>query len=254
MQNHLLGGILMSLRIMVVDDEPKIAQLMRAVATPLGHSVVPFRDYRAAAENAEAQPFDVAFVGMRLPELSGLEFSHRIRNKQRGHEGAIVMLTATEDVGTSRKAFGEGADLILTEPIQADRLGRVLAAMDSPGWKEQRPKARLPLFTEVTCSWDRSQASLHSLNISESGMLLRPSVDVAIGEAVSLKFKIAEIHASVIAGARIVRQEEEKLVAVEFVDLARENQNAIQVYVMGRTKDAKPQYSPDFRNRRILNF
>ena len=56
----------MSLKIMVVDNEPKIAQLMRAVATPLGHSVLPFRDYREAAEKAEAQSFDVAFVGMRL--------------------------------------------------------------------------------------------------------------------------------------------------------------------------------------------
>ncbi len=34
----------MSLKIMVVDDEPKSAQLMRAVATPLGHSVLPFRE------------------------------------------------------------------------------------------------------------------------------------------------------------------------------------------------------------------
>ena len=43
----------MSLKIIVVDDEPKSAQLMRAVATPLGHSVLPFRDYQAAADKAE---------------------------------------------------------------------------------------------------------------------------------------------------------------------------------------------------------
>jgi CheY-like chemotaxis protein len=244
----------MSLKIMVVDDEPKIAQLMRAVATPLGHSVLPFRDYQEALEKAEAQPFDVAFVGMRLPELSGLEFSHRIRNTQPSHEAAIVMLTATDDVGTFRKAFGEGADLVLTEPVQADRLSRMLAALDSPDWKVHRPAARLPLFTEVTCSWDGRQASLQSLNISESGMILRPSIDAAIGEAVSLEFKIAEVHASLKVRATVTRKEEEKRVAVEFVDLARENQNAIQVYVMGRPKDDKARYSPDFRGRRVLNL
>jgi CheY-like chemotaxis protein len=245
----------MSLKIFVVDDEPKSAHLMRAVATPLGHSVLPFQGYQAAADKAESQPFDVVFLGMRPPELSGLECSRRIRNSQTNHGAAIVMLTATDDVGTSRKAFGEGADLVLTEPVQANRLSRMLAAIDSPGWKEKRPAARLPLFTEVTCSWSGQQASLHSLNISESGMLLRPSVGATIGEVVSLEFKMAEVNASLILSARIVRKEEEKRVAVEFVDLARENQNALRVYVMGHAKEDKPaQYSPDFRNRRVLNY
>src|SRR5207302_8186490 len=66
---------LMSLKIMVTDDEPKTTHLMRSLATPLGHTVLPFGDYQAAGQRGETQRFDVAFVGMRLPELNGLELA-----------------------------------------------------------------------------------------------------------------------------------------------------------------------------------
>jgi len=104
----------MSLKIMVADDEPKTTHLMRSLATPLGHTVLPFGDYRAAGQRGETQRFDVAFVGMRLPELSGLELAHRIRNSKPNRETVIVMLSATDDVAGLRKAFGEGADLVVS--------------------------------------------------------------------------------------------------------------------------------------------
>ena len=91
----------------------------------------------------------------------------------------------------------------------------------------------MPLFTEVICTWDNQQHALHSLNISESGMLLQPSLDAAIGSEVSLAFKIAEVRASLSLRARIIRKEGNERVAFEFIELAPEDRNAIQVYVTG---------------------
>jgi len=229
----------MPLKIMVVDDEPKTTQLMRSLATPLGHTVMPFGDYHAAGQKGETQRFDVAFVGMRLPELGGLELAHRIRNSQPNRETTIVMLSATENIDSLRRAFGEGADLVLAEPVSAARLRTMLAAIDSPRWKG-RHAARLPLFTEVNCMWDGWQFPLRGMNISESGMLLQPSLDMEVGQEVSLEFKIPEIRASLNVRARIIRKEGNERVAVEFVGLAPEDQNAIQVYVTGHLESLKP--------------
>lgn len=235
----------MPLKIMVVDDEAKTMQLMRSLATPLGHTVMPFGDYQTAAHKGEIQRFDVAFVGMRLPELGGLEVARRIRNSQPNRETTIVMLSATENIDSLRRAFGEGADLVLGEPISAARLRTMLAAMDSPRWKG-RHAARLPLFTEVHCMWGGWQFPLRGMNISESGMLLQPSLDMGVGQEVSLEFKIAEIRASLSVHARIVRKEGNERLAVEFVGLAPEDQNAIQVYVTGHLEGLRP--------REILNL
>ena len=229
----------MPLKIMVVDDEPKTTQLMRSLATPLGHTVMPFGDYQTAGQKGETQRFDVAFVGMRLPELGGLELARRIRNSQPNRETTIVMLSATENIDSLRRAFGEGADLVLAEPVSAARLRTMLAALDSPRWKG-RHAARLPLFTEVNCMWDGWQFPLRGMNISESGMLLQPSLDMEVGQEVSLEFKIPEIRVSLNVRARIIRKEGNERVAVEFVGLAPEDQNAIQVYVTGHLESLKP--------------
>jgi CheY-like chemotaxis protein len=244
----------MSLKIMVADDEPKTTQLMRSLATPLGHTVLPFGDYQAAGQRGETQRFDVAFVGMRLPELGGLELAHRIRNSQANRQTIIVMLSTTEDIVSLRKAFGEGADLVITKPIPADRLRRMLAAMEDPQWKGKRHAARLPLFTDVMCTWNGQQFPLHSLNISESGMLLRPAIDAEMGQEVALEFKIAEVSASLKVPARIARKEGAEHVGVEFIALALENQNAIQLYVTGHLEEfTHPRDLSNLRPRRLFS-
>jgi CheY-like chemotaxis protein len=242
----------MSLKIMVAGEETNFTQLLRSLATPLGHIVFPFTDYRAAGERGEAQRFDVAFVGMRSPALRGLELAHRIRNSQPNRETTIVMLSDTADIGSLRKAFGEGADFVLTIPVAADRLRRMLAAMDRPDWKGRR-HARLPLFTEVICTVQSRQFPLHSTNISESGMLLQPAIEAEAGEEVALDFKIPEVKASLSVQARVIRKEGIERMGVEFVGLTPENRNAIQLYVTGHLESLEPRESTSFAPRRMFH-
>ena len=230
----------MSLKIMVVDDEPVTLKLVRALAAPLDHTVLAFGDGQEAGQRAENQRFDVAFVGMRLPQLDGVRLANRIRNSEPNRDSTIVMLSATDDIASLRKAFGEGADFVLTKPITANRLRPMLAAMDSPGWKDKRRTARLPLFTEVVCTSDGQKIPLRSMNISETGMLLQPSLDIEVGQEVALEFKIAEARATLSVLARIVRKEGTERVAIAFLGLTPEDQNAIQLYVLGRLKDLTP--------------
>jgi CheY-like chemotaxis protein len=228
----------MSLKIMVVDTEPLSVTLMRSLSAPSGHTVLAFNNSQEAIERADKQRFDVFFVG--ISQADGLDLARQIRNSQLNHETSIVMLSATSDIPTVRKAFGEGADFVLSKPVTAARLGPMLAAMDSSGWKGKRHTARLPLFTEVVCIWDNRQVPLRSLNISESGILLQPSVDIDVGQEVALEFKIPEVGASLSVIARIARKDGTERVGMEFVALAPEEQNAIQLYVMGRLRDLTP--------------
>jgi CheY-like chemotaxis protein len=243
----------MSLKIMVVDDEPTSLQLMRSLGAPLNHTVLAFNDNQEAGQRADKERFDVVFVGMRMPQLDGLELAHRIRNSQPNSETPIVMLSATDDIGALRKAFGEGADFVLTKPVAGGHLRSMLAAMDSPGWKGKRLAARLPLFTEVNCKYDGREFSLSSMNISASGMLLQPALDLEAGLEVSLEFKIAEVRASLNVRARIVRKEGTQRVGMEFIGLAPEDKNAIQLYVMGRLAVPTPTKElADMRMRRLI--
>lgn len=230
----------MSLKIMVVDDEPTSLKLMRSLAAPLDHTVLTFEDCRAAGERAEKQRFDVVFIGMRMLEPDGLELARRVRNSEPNRETTVVMLSATDDIAGLRKAFGAGADFVVSKPVTGARLRPMLAAMDSPGWKDKRGAARLPLFTEVHCTWGERHFPLRSMNISESGMLVQGSIDAEVGQEVALEFKIAEVRASLNLLARITRKEGTERFGIEFIGLAPEDLNAIQLYVMGRIIDLTP--------------
>src|SRR5579859_262311 len=231
----------MSLKILIVDDDPVSLRVMRSLIVSLGHTVLTFEDKLEAEERAECQRFDVVFLGMRLPELYGLEVARFVRNTEMNRESTIVMLNATDDIESLRMAFSEGADFVLTKPLTAARILPMLAAMESPGWKGKRHAARLPLFTDVVCKSNGREFRLRSMNISQSGMLLQPSIEGKIGEEVALEFKIAEFRASLDVRARITRKEGTDRVGMEFVNLAPEDINAIQLYVLGRMM--KPQLS-----------
>ena len=233
------GGQGMSLKIMVVDDEPLSPRLIRSLAAPLGHTVLTFHDSKEALERAGKMRFDVVFVGMFEPD--GLKLVSRIRNSQPNREATIVMLCTTDGIDSVRRSYGEGADFVLHKPVTAACLRPMLAAMDSSGWKLKAHAARLPLFTEVICcTWDDRQFRLRSVNISESGMLLQPSVDVGVGQEVTLEFKILEVRASLSVLARVVRKQGNERVGIEFIGLRPEDHNAIQIYVMGRLRAPTP--------------
>jgi CheY-like chemotaxis protein len=227
----------LSLKIMVVDDEPLSLKVMRSLAVPLGHTVLTLDDSQVANQQVEKQRFDVVFVGMPRPD--GLEFARRIRSSQLNGETTIVMLSPTDDIEMTRQAFGAGVTFVLPKPIAAARVIGILTAMASPQWKVRRHAARLPLITDVNCKWGDRNLPMRSVNISESGMLLQSSHAVAVeeGREVSLEFKIAEVRASLNLRARIVRKEGAERVGIEFIGLVPEDQNAIQLYVMGQLKE-----------------
>lgn len=241
----------MPLKIMVVDAEPLSLKVMRSLTVPLGHKVLTLEDSKGADQQAEKQRFDVVFVGM--PQPNGLALARRIRSSQLNSDATIVMLSAADDIETLRQAFAAGVTFALPKPIAAGRILPMLAAMESPGWKDKRRAARLPLFTEVTCKCGQRNLPMRSLNISETGMLLQSSHGLMEGQEISLEFKIAEVRASLKVQARIVRKEGTERIGTEFIDLAPEDQNAIQLYVMGHLREpTRTQDLPDMRMRRLF--
>jgi hypothetical protein len=83
-------------------------------------------------------------------------------------------------------------------------------------------------------------------------MLLQSVHDVEVGQKGSLEFKITEFRASLNVLARTVRKEGTDRIAIEFIDLAPEDRNAIQLYVIGRlTKNTRPRDASDIRMRRL---
>lgn len=244
----------MSLKILVIDDDPTTQQLLRALAIPSGHLVSAFDDSAAALAQLDVRAYDLAFVATRIRHANGLETIHSLRQSDYCRDTFIVLLNASDAIESMRAAFAEGADLAITKPLSAGPLRGLLAAADSPGWKNKRHSARLPLFTDVHFVCGDQKLTLRSLNISESGILLQGTADAEVGAEVELSFAIAEVSASLHIRGRIARKEGNDgydRLAVEFHAVTPEAQNAIELYVLGRMKDlSRPREIPGIAKRR----
>ncbi len=81
--------------VLVVDDDRKIVQLVRAYLERDGHRVVAAHDGRAALATFEAERPDLVVLDLMLPELDGYEVCRRIRAED---DTPILMLTARSSV------------------------------------------------------------------------------------------------------------------------------------------------------------
>ena len=80
----------MSERILVVDDEKEIADLVEVYLLNDNYEVTKFYNGREALESALSNPPDLAVLDVMLPDMDGFEICKRIREQ---HYFPIIMLT-----------------------------------------------------------------------------------------------------------------------------------------------------------------
>jgi two-component system, OmpR family, copper resistance phosphate regulon response regulator CusR len=103
------------MRLLVVEDEPEMAELLREGLEEENHRVIVARDGRAALELAKAYDFDAIILDVMLPLLGGFEVTRRLRESH--HQTPILMLTARDAVGDIAEGLDGGADDYLTKPF-----------------------------------------------------------------------------------------------------------------------------------------
>jgi two-component system, OmpR family, response regulator len=116
------------MRILVVEDEPKMGQLIRRVLTSEHHVVDLAPDAVAALGLATpgSEPYDVLVLDRMLPDLEGLELLRVLRS--RGVTTPALMLTALGAVEERVAGLDAGADDYLAKPFAfAELLARVRA-------------------------------------------------------------------------------------------------------------------------------
>jgi DNA-binding response OmpR family regulator len=108
------------MRILVVEDEVKMAEVLRQGLSEEGHSVVVAHEGREAASIAEAATFDLILLDLMLPGMDGFSVARRLRAQR--NQTPILMLTARDAVADIVEGLNLGADDYLTKPFSLDVL------------------------------------------------------------------------------------------------------------------------------------
>src|SRR5437867_12810913 len=107
-----MSGIM---RILVVEDDAKIASFVVKGLKQSGYAVDRCADGEEALILAETTAYDAAVVDLMLPKLDGLSFIQRLRAKKRGTP--VIILSAKASVDDRVKGLQAGGDDYLTKPL-----------------------------------------------------------------------------------------------------------------------------------------
>lgn len=119
------------MRILVVEDERRMAELLKRGLTEEGHHVVVAGDGPAGFETARAVPFDVIILDMMLPRMDGLTVARRLRDNR--NQTPILMLTAKDTDADVVRGLDAGADDYLAKPFSFEILLARLRAVSRRG-------------------------------------------------------------------------------------------------------------------------
>lgn len=119
------------MRILLVEDEPTIANFIRQGLTEGGYAVDVAEDGREGLDYARAAEYDVLILDIMLPRLNGLALLRRLRTE--GNRTPTLMLTARDTVDNRVEGLDAGADDYLVKPFAfPELLARVRALLRRP--------------------------------------------------------------------------------------------------------------------------
>ena len=106
-------------KILLVEDEEKLARFVELELTHEGYQVDKAFDGRKGLEMAEGGGYDLMLLDIMLPELNGLEVLRRLR---RSSQLPVIMLTARDAVMDKVTGLDMGADDYITKPFSIEEL------------------------------------------------------------------------------------------------------------------------------------
>ena len=106
--------------VLVIDDEPSVADALRVILSDLGYQVVVGTSGRKALEELSKRRLDLAIIDVHLPDMSGLDV---VRHLRRSHPNVtVIIITARYTPELAAESLSLGAGGVLAKPFSPSDL------------------------------------------------------------------------------------------------------------------------------------
>jgi two-component system phosphate regulon response regulator PhoB len=109
-------------KILIVEDEPAIRELVSVNLRHAGHDVEQAHDAASARQRIDTSLPDLIVLDWMLPDVTGVDLAKQLRADPRTRELPIILLTARAAEGDKLQGFDAGADDYLTKPFSPREL------------------------------------------------------------------------------------------------------------------------------------
>ena len=161
---------MVSLKLLIVEDDNASLELMTEVFTSLEAEVRPVSDSQKAAGLVNQERFDGIFLDLEMPNLHGFDLARLIRKSSRNKSTPIVIVTGRDQRDTMQQAFTIGATFYLQKPVDRQKLSILFRTVRGGMLENRRRHTRVPIQTEVTCTVGSRTIRGLTWNLSQGGM------------------------------------------------------------------------------------
>jgi two-component system phosphate regulon response regulator PhoB len=112
----------MAAKIIVVEDEAPLVELLKYNLQSEGYDVVHAADGEEAELLLAEQTYDLAILDWMIPKISGIELCRRLRNRTETQNLPIILLTARGEEADRVRGLTTGADDYVTKPFSVQEL------------------------------------------------------------------------------------------------------------------------------------
>lgn len=106
----------MTIRVLVVDDDPDIVRLLKIKLSRAGYEVITAQDGAAGIETAQEESPDVVVTGFLLPKVDGLEVARRLKSEM-DPAPQVLVLSIRDQAEDIAACFAAGADDFISKPF-----------------------------------------------------------------------------------------------------------------------------------------
>jgi DNA-binding response OmpR family regulator len=189
------------MRVLVVEDEPDVAQLFRDYLTHLGHQPVVVHSAEAALAALDVERPDAILLDIQLPGMSGLEFL-----RLRPVRDAAIPIVAVSGVATesqARECLQLGALDFVGKPVDLDRLQIVIQCLEplaldrrerlgvTPSERRRMPRGKLAVPVLVH-EYSRPEWHAISVDLTPCGIRVLPRDARQSGTTVKVTFALPD--------------------------------------------------------------
>ena len=112
------------MRILIVEDDDALSDLLQSHCRNLGHSVDRVRQASECLDALEARPPDCVFLDVRLGDENGLDLLPRLKERRRSLR--VTVMTGYEPLASASRASAGGAEYFLRKPFRISEVDAVL--------------------------------------------------------------------------------------------------------------------------------
>lgn len=154
------------MKILAVDDDPVVLELLQVVLKQEGHSKIVVAESGPAALDILARDdegFDVLVLDIAMPDMDGVVLCSEIRKLESYSDTPIIMLTAHSDSRSIESAFGAGANDYITKPFDIKGIGFRLQVAE-----RMMAESRITLDINAMETGEDAEEGLHAFRIDNA--------------------------------------------------------------------------------------